>query len=223
MHFARRRLPPDECSIAAQCNVVTCNTPFGLRTTRMPFFLRFFLGARRSRLCSGTNSRVNSYIRIVDMGDWGISGGDSRSGESSTQRSGRASRRHERGGTTKLAPGAPARRRRQRRRERRATATAPREEATDRRPTAMRRGRALPTTPQHAESASCRREGAAAERHTAASAAARPRETRSANAAPQAAAPRERRDGDRTQRGRDRADGHRHRPRPRARQHALAF
>ena len=101
------------------------------------------------------------------------------------QRRGRASRRHKRGSTTKPAPGAPARRRRQRRRERRATAIAPRERATDRRPTAMRSGRALPTTPQHAESASCRREGAAAERYAAASAAAQLQETRSASAAPQ--------------------------------------
>ena len=40
--------------------------------------------------------------------------------------------------------------------------------------------------------------------------------TRSARAASQAAAPRERRDGDRPQRGRDRADSHAHRARPRA-------
>ena len=55
------------------------------------------------------------------------------------QRSGRAPHRHERGDTTKPAPGAPARRRRQRRRERRATAIAPREEAT------------APTTDSHAQ------------------------------------------------------------------------
>ena len=52
---------------------------------------------------------------------------------------GRASRCREHGGTTKLAPGAPARRRGHWRCERRATANAPREEATA--PTTTRRER----------------------------------------------------------------------------------
>ena len=84
----------------------------------------------------------------------------------------RAPRRDERGGTTELAPGAPARRCRQRRRDRRATATAPREEATA--PTTTHREREPPNTTHPAERASHRHGSAAAQRHAAASAEVRP-------------------------------------------------
>ena len=82
---------------------------------------------------------------------------------------GRASRRRERGGTTKPAPGAPAGRRRQRRCARRATGTALREQATA--PTTTRREREPLSTTNRAERTSCRHGRVAAERHAAESAA----------------------------------------------------
>ena len=118
------------------------------------------------------------------------------------------------------AASAPALRRRQQRRERHATATAPREEPTA--PTTTRRAREPPGTTHRAERASPRHGKSVAERHAAASAAARPSRrpsatpprarrhdqtgARPARAAPQAAAPRAPCDGDRPQRGGDRAN-----------------
>ena len=83
----------------------------------------------------------------------------------------RASRRRERGGTTKPAPGAPARCCRPRRRERRAMAIADREKATT--PTNTRR-KHEPLSKMHRAGSVSRRHGkSVAERHAAASASTR--------------------------------------------------
>ena len=83
-------------------------------------------------------------------------------------------RRHDRPGarSASAAPGRAARHRRQRRRECRATATAPRVEAIA--PTTTRGMRETPYTTHRAKRASRHRGRVAAERHAAASAAARP-------------------------------------------------
>ena len=88
-----------------------------------------------------------------------------------TESGGRASRRRERGGKTKPAPGTPARRRRQWRRERRPTATAARGEATA--PTSTSRECEPLSATHRAERASRHRRRAAPERYAAARAATR--------------------------------------------------